>query len=146
MITRLLALHMLLLWSVPVCLFVCPFLFLPNMTDRECNIFMAFAQECHKMFFFSIEPFFYYLDCEHSLFFFIFSESNALARQPEKKKEPSVTRVAICVSRVLLDGQKKERLVVYLLSWRIIKTVHSFTFLGNRDLKIHRFQLQVRVN
>ena len=38
-------------------------------------------------------------------------------RQPEKKKEPSVTRVAICVSRVLLDGQKKERLlVVYLLS------------------------------
>ena len=35
--------------------------------------------------------------------------------QPEKKKPlaPSVTRVAICVSRVLLDGlQKKERLLV----------------------------------
>ena len=44
-------------------------------------------------------------------------------RQPEKKKNclsllaPSVTRVAICVSRVLLDGlQKKERLlVVYII-------------------------------
>ena len=44
-------------------------------------------------------------------------------RQPEKKKNclshlaPSVTRVAICVSRVLFDGlQKKERLlVVYII-------------------------------
>ena len=79
------------------------------------------------------------LDCEKSLFFLRFSESNARARsgeaarrtkrgrQPEKKKERlpafsclsrlarSVTRVAIYVSRVLLDGlQKKERLpVVY---------------------------------
>ena len=49
------------------------------------------------------------IDCEQSLFFFRFSGSNARA--------PSVTRVAICVSRVLLDGlQKKERLlVVYMI-------------------------------
>ena len=38
------------------------------------------------------------LDCEQSLFFFRFSESNAL----------SVTRLAICVSRVLLDGLQKK--------------------------------------
>ena len=51
------------------------------------------------------------LDCEQSLFFIRFSESNA-----------SVTRVAICVSRVLLDGlQKKERLLlVYFRVWRLI--------------------------
>ena len=47
------------------------------------------------------------IDCDQSLFFFRFSESN------ERAREPSVTRVAICVSRVLLDGlQKKERLLV----------------------------------
>ena len=74
------------------------------------------------------------LECEQSLFFFRFSESNARAREQrsremretragarEEKRDfsclsrlaPSVTRVAICVSRVLLDGlQKKERLLV----------------------------------
>ena len=62
------------------------------------------------------------LDCEQSLFFFRFSESNALARERRSRETretraarlaPSVTRVAICVSRVLLDGlQKKERLLV----------------------------------
>ena len=78
-----------------------------------------------------------FLDCEQSLFFFRFSKGSAHARasgeaarrakrgrQPEKKKRdslfsclshlaPSVSRVAIRVSRVLLDGlQKKERLLV----------------------------------
>ena len=73
------------------------------------------------------------LDCEQSLFFFRFSnrfsKGSARARDarnegssPRRKKErdscfshlaPSVTRVAICVSRVLLDGlQKKESLFV----------------------------------
>ena len=64
------------------------------------------------------------VDCEQSLFFFRFSESNACAgeRRSRETREtracltrlaPSVTRVAICVSRVLLDGlQKKERLLV----------------------------------
>ena len=71
------------------------------------------------------------LDCEQSPFFFRFSRGSAHARasgeaarrakrgrQPEKKKclshlAPSVSRVAIRVSRVLLDGlQKKERLLV----------------------------------
>ena len=54
-------------------------------------------------------------------FFFRFSESNARARERRSRetREPrplpsrAVTRVAICVSRVLLDGlQKKERLLV----------------------------------
>ena len=58
------------------------------------------------------------LDCEQSLFFFRFSESNARARERRSRetretRAASVTRVAICVSRVLLDGlQKKERLLV----------------------------------
>ena len=76
------------------------------------------------------------IDSEQSLFFFRFSESSARARERrsretretragarEEKRDslfsclsrlaPSVTRVAICVSRVLLDGlQKKERLLV----------------------------------
>ena len=70
------------------------------------------------------------LDCEQSLFFFRFSESNAPARERRSREArearaaareekglsrlaPLVTRVAICVSRVLLDGlQKKERLLV----------------------------------
>ena len=73
------------------------------------------------------------LDCEQSLFFFRFSESNTRARERRSRESretraaareekrasclsrlaPSVTRVAICVSRVLLDGlQKKERLLV----------------------------------
>ena len=64
------------------------------------------------------------VDCEQSLFFFRFSESNACARERRSRETretraclsrlaPSVTRVAICVSRVLLDGlQKKERLLV----------------------------------
>ena len=55
------------------------------------------------------------LDCEQSLFFFRFSESNARARERRSlsRLAPSVTRVAICVSRVLLDGlQKKDRLLV----------------------------------
>ena len=61
------------------------------------------------------------LDCEQSLFFFRFSESNARARERRSRetREPrplpsrAVTRVAICVSRVLLDVlQKKERLLV----------------------------------
>ena len=62
------------------------------------------------------------LDCGQSLFFFRFSESNARARERRSRETRetclsrlalSVTRVAICVSRVLLDGlQKKERLLV----------------------------------
>ena len=50
-----------------------------------------------------------------SLFSFRFSESNARARERRSRETPSVTRVAICVCRVLLDGpQKKVRpLVVY---------------------------------
>ena len=71
------------------------------------------------------------LDCEWSLFFFRFSESNARARERRSRKTretraisrlaPSVTRVAICVSRVLLDGlQKKEGLlVVYVNTYPI---------------------------
>ena len=67
------------------------------------------------------------LDCEQSLFFFRFSESNARAREP-RNRETRETRAAaraspvsrhqsrawpFCVSRVLLDGlQKKERLLV----------------------------------
>ena len=67
-----------------------------------------------------------WLDCEQSLFFFRFSESNARAweRRSRETREtraaaspvmsaPSFTRVVICVSHVLLDGlQKKERLLV----------------------------------
>ena len=75
------------------------------------------------------------VDCEQSLFFFRFSKGSARARErrsretcetraaAREEKEslfsclshlaPSVSRVAICVSRVLLDGlQKKERLLV----------------------------------
>ena len=49
------------------------------------------------------------LDCEQSLFFFRFSKGSARA----KRLAASVTRVALCVSRVLLDGQqKKQRLLV----------------------------------
>ena len=71
------------------------------------------------------------LDCERSLSFFRFSESNARARERRSRKTrdtraisrlaPSVTRVVICVSRVLLDGlQKKERLlVVYVNTYPI---------------------------
>ena len=58
------------------------------------------------------------LDCEQSLFSFRFSESNVRARERRSRETclsrlaPSVTRVAVCVSRVLLDGlQKKERLL-----------------------------------
>ena len=48
-----------------------------------------------------------FLDCEQSLFFFRFSK-RAISHAP------SVSRVAICVSRVLLDRlQKKERLLVF---------------------------------
>ena len=66
-----------------------------------------------------------YIDCEQSLFFFQFSKGSARARERRSREKletraaalshlaPSVTRVAICVSRVLLDGlQKKERLLV----------------------------------
>ena len=65
------------------------------------------------------------IDCEHSLFFFRFSEGSARARekrrrQPEKKKEwlfffvPvsrafSQARGHLRVSRVLLDGPRKKR-------------------------------------
>ena len=45
------------------------------------------------------------LDSEQSLFFFRFSESNARARE----RRSGETRVAICVSRVLLDGLQKKR-------------------------------------
>ena len=52
------------------------------------------------------------IDWEQSDFFFRFSDSNARATCLSRLA-PSVTRVAICVSRVLLDGlQKKERLLV----------------------------------
>ena len=59
-----------------------------------------------------------------SLFFFRFSESSARAREWRSRETretreaaisltPSLKRVAICVSRALLDGlQKKERLLV----------------------------------
>ena len=63
-----------------------------------------------------------HIDCEQSFFFFRFSESNARARERRSRETretrasrlvPSVTRVAICVSRVLLYVlQKKERLLV----------------------------------
>ena len=50
------------------------------------------------------------IDCEQSLFFFRFSESNA---RRETRETWAVKRVAICVSRALLDRlQKKERLLV----------------------------------
>ena len=62
------------------------------------------------------------LDCEQSLFFSSFSESNARVQERRSRETretraaapaPSVTRVAICGSRVLLHGrQKKERLLV----------------------------------
>ena len=54
------------------------------------------------------------LDCEQSLFFFRFSKGSCTrARAARSPDMPSVTRVAICVSRVLLNGlQKKERLLV----------------------------------
>ena len=56
------------------------------------------------------------IDCEQSRFFFRFSGSNARARSGEavrrakrgRQPEPSVTRVAICLSRVLLDGLQKK--------------------------------------
>ena len=70
------------------------------------------------------------LDCEQSLFFFRFIKGSARAkrgRQSVKKNifsclshlAPSVTRVTICVSRVLLEGlQKQERLLVaYTETW-----------------------------
>ena len=62
-----------------------------------------------------------------SLFFFRFSESSARSREWQSRETretreaaislnsltPSLKRVAICVSRALLDGlQKKERLLV----------------------------------
>ena len=51
------------------------------------------------------------VDCEQSLFFFRFSESSTRAKRG--RLAPLVTRVAICVSRVLLHGlRKKERLLV----------------------------------
>ena len=67
-----------------------------------------------------LKPIVELLDCEQSLFFFRFSESNARARERRSRETretraaaPPVTRVAIFVSRVLLDGlQKKERLLV----------------------------------
>ena len=58
------------------------------------------------------------LDCEQPLFFFRFRESNARARERRSRETRetclsrlalSVTRVAICVSRVLLDGLQKKR-------------------------------------
>ena len=64
------------------------------------------------------------IDGEQFLFFFRFSESRASARDRRIRETretraaavslaPSVTSVAICVSRVLLDGlRKKERLLV----------------------------------
>ena len=62
---------------------------------------------------------YFQVDCEQSLFFLRFSpERNARARERRSRetretRAPSVTRVAICVSRVLFDGlQKKERLLV----------------------------------
>ena len=56
------------------------------------------------------------LDCEQSLFFFRFKKRSARewpCRETRNEGAPSVTRVAICASGVLLDGlQKKERLLV----------------------------------
>ena len=54
------------------------------------------------------------IDCEQSLFFFRFSESDARARERRSRetRETRAERVAMCVSRVLLDGlRKKERLL-----------------------------------
>ena len=59
------------------------------------------------------QPIIQTIDCEQSLFFFRFSESNARARERQSCEKrlsrlaPSVTRVAICVSRVLRDGLQK---------------------------------------
>ena len=57
------------------------------------------------------------IDCEQSLFFSRFSKGSARARERRSREvretRAAVSRVAICVSRVLLDGlQKKERLLV----------------------------------
>ena len=73
------------------------------------------------------------VDCEQSLFFFRFSESNARARERRSRETRetclsrlalSVTRVAICVSRVLLDGlQKKERLLVVYIQCHVVSNL-----------------------
>ena len=54
------------------------------------------------------------LDCKQSLFFFRFKKRSARARErPCRETRNEGARVAICASRVLLDGlQKKERLLV----------------------------------
>ena len=58
------------------------------------------------------------VDCEQPFFFLRFSKGSTRARERRSRetretRAPSVTRVAICVSRVLLDGlQKKERMLV----------------------------------
>ena len=59
------------------------------------------------------QPIIQTIDCEQSLFCFRFSESNARTRERQScetrlsRLAPLVTRVAICVSRVLPDGLQK---------------------------------------
>ena len=72
---------------------------------------------------------------EQSLFFFRFSKGSARARERRSRETretrvPSVSRVAICVSRVLLDGlQKKERLLVV---YRDLVSCELWYFKDNR--------------
>ena len=72
---------------------------------------------------------------EQSLFFFRFSKGSARARERRNRetretRAPSVSRVAICVSRVLLDGlEKKERLLVV---YRDLVSCELWYFKDNR--------------
>ena len=86
------------------------------------------------------------LDCEQSLFFFRFSESNARARERRSREKHetclsrlalSVTRVAICVSRVLLDGLQKKIETARSLMWVVLLLNSSnssamISFLGSQ--------------
>ena len=82
-------------YSCGLCRFVCLFarFYFCQTWLTENVIYLWLLPKNAIELFFSIEPFFYYLDCEHSLFFFIFSESNALARQ-RRSRETRETRAA----------------------------------------------------
>ena len=92
------------------------------------------------------------LDCEQSLFFFRFSESNARARErrSREKRETclsrlalSVTRVAIFVSRVLLDGLQKNTETARSLMWVVLlnssNSAAMISFLGSQLRMISPF-------
>ena len=85
------------------------------------------------------------LECEQSLFFFRFSESNTRARERRSRETRetclsrlalSVTRVAICVSRVLLDGLQKKRETARSLMWVVLLNSSNssamISFLGSQ--------------